>query len=90
MFRAIVDQMRMQGEITMTCNQIRQMAVENLRENPLQEDGTHMEDFFVAADGESWEQYLMRMSKDGEWGDQIILRLELGHYLFVFEQIYKI
>ncbi|CAG2203809.1 unnamed protein product [Mytilus edulis] len=73
MFRAIIDQLRMQGIITMTCNGIRQMAVEYLRNNPLQNDGTHLEDFFVAAD-ESWEEFLRRMSKDGEWGDQIVLR----------------
>ncbi|VDI77209.1 Hypothetical predicted protein [Mytilus galloprovincialis] len=73
MFRAIIDQLRMQGELTLTCHSIRQMAVNYLKNNPLQDDGTHLEDFFVA-DDESWEEYLKRISRDGEWGDQIILR----------------
>ena len=73
MFRAIVDQLRMQGEITVTCNQIRKKAVDYLRKHPVQEDGTHFEDFFVAGE-ESWEEYLERMRKDGQWGDQIMLR----------------
>ncbi|CAG2218682.1 unnamed protein product [Mytilus edulis] len=73
MFRAIIDQLRMQGELTLTCHSIRQMAVDYLKNNPLQDDGTHLEDFFVA-DDESWEEYLKRISRDGEWGDQIILR----------------
>ncbi|XP_063439247.1 uncharacterized protein LOC134720718 [Mytilus trossulus] len=73
MFRAIIDQLRMQGELTLTCHRIRQMAVDYLKNNPLQDDGTHLEDFFVA-DDESWEEYLKRISRDGEWGDQIILR----------------
>ncbi|CAC5387844.1 unnamed protein product [Mytilus coruscus] len=73
MFRAIIDQLRMQGELTLTCHRIRQRAVDYLKNNPLQDDGTHLEDFFVAED-ESWEEYLKRISRDGEWGDQIILR----------------
>ncbi|XP_052059993.1 uncharacterized protein LOC127700513 isoform X4 [Mytilus californianus] len=73
MFRAIIDQLRMQGELTLTCHHIRQRAVDYLKNNPLQDDGTHLEDFFVAED-ESWEEYLKRISRDGEWGDQIILR----------------
>lgn len=73
MFRAIVDQLRMNGELQWSCNQIRQRAVSFLRDNPLEKDGTHFE-VFLTQDGETWEGYLNRMSKDGEWGDQMILR----------------
>lgn len=73
MFRAIVDQLRMNGELEWTCNQIRQKAVMYLREWPLEKDGTHLKEF-LTNEGENWEGYLDRMSKDGEWGDQMILR----------------
>lgn len=37
----------------------------------LQEDGTPLEMFLTS---ESWDEYLSRMSKDGQWGDHMVLR----------------
>lgn len=39
--------------------------------NTLQDEDTHLEQFLA---DESWEQYLERMSCDGEWGDHMVLR----------------
>lgn len=41
-----------------------------LQNNPTQEDGSHLMCFLT---DESWEEYLSRMRKDGEWGDHIAL-----------------
>ncbi|OWF46813.1 uncharacterized protein LOC110455162 isoform X2 [Mizuhopecten yessoensis] len=71
MFRAIVDQLRMRGDLSMTAGKLRQNVVRYLRENPCSEDGTHMQMFLPT---EKWEDYLSRMEKDGEWGDEMALR----------------
>lgn len=71
MFRAIVDQLRMRGDLTMTAGKLRQSVVQFLREHPCSEDGTHMQMFLPT---EKWEDYLSRMEKDGEWGDEMALR----------------
>ncbi|KAK3107298.1 hypothetical protein FSP39_011340 [Pinctada imbricata] len=73
MFRSIIDQLRMQGELDWTAMSLRTKAVEYLRENPHQDDGTHLAEF-LPFDGDTWLEYLKRMSKDTEWGDNIILR----------------
>ncbi|XP_033758531.1 uncharacterized protein LOC117340864 isoform X2 [Pecten maximus] len=71
MFRAIVDQLRMRGDLTMTAGKLRQNVVQYLRDNPCSEDGTHMQMFLPT---EKWDDYLSRMEKDGEWGDEMALR----------------
>lgn len=42
-----------------------------LRQNPYQEDGSHIESFLL---NENWEQYLMRMENPAEWCDHIVLK----------------
>ncbi|XP_061184367.1 uncharacterized protein LOC133192367 [Saccostrea echinata] len=71
LFRSVVDQLRMNGEFHWTARTIRHKAVEFLRENPCHEDGSHLGMFLST---ESWDGYLCRMSRDKEWGDQLILR----------------
>ncbi|XP_060077559.1 uncharacterized protein LOC132557089 [Ylistrum balloti] len=71
MFRAIVDQLRMRGDLTMTAGKLRENVIQYLRDNPCSEDGTHMQMFLPT---EKWEDYLSRMEKDGEWGDEMALR----------------
>lgn len=71
LFRSVVDQLRMNGEFHWTANSIRQLAVGYLRDNPTHEDGTHLGMFLSS---ETWDEYLSRMTRDKEWGDQLILR----------------
>lgn len=71
LFRSVVDQLRMNGEFYWTANTLRHKAVEYLRHNPTHEDGTHLAMFLS---NEAWDEYLARMSRDKEWGDQLILR----------------
>ncbi|KAJ8316027.1 hypothetical protein KUTeg_006041 [Tegillarca granosa] len=71
MYRSVVDQLRMHGELEISALSLRQMSVEFLTDNPCHEDGTHLQEFLSA---ETWDEYLERMKKDGEWGDQIMLR----------------
>ncbi|XP_062572452.1 uncharacterized protein LOC134234405 [Saccostrea cucullata] len=71
LFRSVVDQLRMNGEFHWTAKTIRLMAVEFLRANPQHEDGSPLAMFLST---ESWDEYLSRMSRDKEWGDQLILR----------------
>ncbi|KAK3107061.1 hypothetical protein FSP39_006059 [Pinctada imbricata] len=52
---------------------LRTQAVNFLRDNPFQEDKTHFSEF-LTADGETWYDYLNRMGREGEWGDNIMLR----------------
>lgn len=71
LFRSVVDQLRMNGEFYWTANTLRHRAVEYLRHNPTHEDGTHLAMFLS---NDTWDEYLARMSRDKEWGDQLILR----------------
>ncbi|KAL3884687.1 hypothetical protein ACJMK2_024802 [Sinanodonta woodiana] len=70
LFTAVVDQLRVRGNFNFTPSTLRAAAVAFLRENPKQHDGTHLEQFLM---NESWDHYLSRMGKDGEWGEHIIL-----------------
>lgn len=71
LFRSVVDQLRINGEFHWTAHTLRYQAVEYLRHNPTHEDGTHLGMFLSH---ETWDEYLSRMSRDKEWGDQLILR----------------
>lgn len=71
LFRSVVDQLRMNGEFGWTANTLRHRAVEYLRHYPTHEDGSHLAMFLS---NETWDEYLARMSRDKEWGDQLILR----------------
>lgn len=42
-----------------------------LKQHPNHKDGSHLESFL---DDETWDEYLNRMSRIGEWGDQMILQ----------------
>ncbi|KAK3583054.1 hypothetical protein CHS0354_003998 [Potamilus streckersoni] len=70
LFTAVVDQLRVRGNFNFTPSTLRAAAVAFLRENPKQHDGTHLEQFLL---NESWDHYLGRICKDGEWGEHIIL-----------------
>ncbi|CAC5390904.1 unnamed protein product [Mytilus coruscus] len=70
MFHAVIDQLRIAGDFTFNKDTLRSKSVEYLRENPCQEDGSHLMCFLST---ESWEEYLNRMNRDGEWGDHMIL-----------------
>lgn len=69
-FGTVTDQLRVRGDFRYTVQSLREAVVEYLRTNPKAEDGTPLEMFLT---DESWEQYLDRMSLDGEWGDHLVL-----------------
>ena len=72
MFAAIVDQLDLAGNLDgFTPRSLRQAVVDFLRDNPESEDGTH---YMMFMDGEDWEEYLTRMSHEGQWGDHLILQ----------------
>lgn len=71
MFAAIVDQLELNNDYSFSPKSLRQACVEHLRSNPNSEDGTHFEMFM---DGESWSDYLNRMSQEGQWGDHLVLQ----------------
>ncbi|KAK3583061.1 hypothetical protein CHS0354_004006 [Potamilus streckersoni] len=70
LFTAVVDQLRVHGNFKYTPSTLRAAAVNYLKENSKQRDGTPLEHFLL---NETWENYLARMSRDGEWGEHIIL-----------------
>ncbi|XP_052252884.1 uncharacterized protein LOC127859479 isoform X1 [Dreissena polymorpha] len=70
LFAAVVDQLRTQGNAEHDIYSLRVASVEYLRTHPFSEDGTRLDVFLV---DETWEEYLMRMCRDGEWGDHMIL-----------------
>ncbi|XP_021360775.1 uncharacterized protein LOC110455144 isoform X4 [Mizuhopecten yessoensis] len=71
MFSAIVDQLRIQGNFDLTPNSLRKTAVEYLRANPKNQDGTHLESFLST---ETWLEYLNRMGQESQWGDHMVLQ----------------
>ncbi|KAK3105620.1 hypothetical protein FSP39_002017 [Pinctada imbricata] len=72
MFAAVVDQLELTGCHGMfSAISLRQEAVNYLRAHPESEDGTH---YTMFMDGEEWEEYLTRMSREGQWGDHLILK----------------
>ncbi|XP_061196357.1 uncharacterized protein LOC133204620 [Saccostrea echinata] len=71
MFRAIADQLLINGCLGHTAESLRHTAIEYLRQYPFQEDKGHPSSFLSE---EKWEEYLKRMSKSGEWSDHIILQ----------------
>ncbi|XP_033758791.1 uncharacterized protein LOC117341070 [Pecten maximus] len=71
MFAAIVDQLELKKDFTFSPKSIRFECLNYLRENPESEDGTP---YALFLDAETWEEYLTRMSQDGEWGDHMMLQ----------------
>ncbi|XP_061175918.1 uncharacterized protein LOC133184861 [Saccostrea echinata] len=72
MFRAVEDQMRINAEFGQTAKSLRLRAVKYLRQNPEQEDGSHLRNFLSTK--ETWEQYLCRMERNSSWGDHLTLK----------------
>lgn len=66
-----IDQLELNNDYSFSPKSLRQACVEHLRSNPNSEDGTHFEMFM---DGESWSDYLNRMSQEGQWGDHLVLQ----------------
>ncbi|XP_062622180.1 uncharacterized protein LOC134283718 [Saccostrea cucullata] len=71
MFAAIVDQLEINGDCSFSSKSLRQACVEHLKNHPESDDGTHYEMFM---DGESWSNYLDRMTQEGQWGDHLMLQ----------------
>ncbi|XP_062613070.1 uncharacterized protein LOC134274844, partial [Saccostrea cucullata] len=71
MFRAVVDQLNVNGDLGYTPQSLRLKAVRYLRQNPCQSDGSKLEAFLLT---ETWEQYLLRMELNSQWGDHMILK----------------
>ncbi|XP_048758615.2 uncharacterized protein LOC125668458 isoform X2 [Ostrea edulis] len=71
LFRAIADQLSINGVFGNSPDSLRNFVLKYLRQNPLQEDGSHLEAFLYS---ETWEQYLSRMEKNTEWCDHMVLK----------------
>ncbi|XP_060077555.1 uncharacterized protein LOC132557086 [Ylistrum balloti] len=71
MFAAIVDQLELKKDFSFSPRSLRFECLNYLRENPKSEDGTP---YALFLDGETWDEYLTRMSQDGEWGDHMVLQ----------------
>ncbi|XP_078617090.1 uncharacterized protein LOC144885181 [Branchiostoma floridae x Branchiostoma japonicum] len=71
MFHAVSDQvLRTEGR-HIDHLQLRQQAVDHLRRNPRNARGDHLSDFLS---NQTWEEYLETMSRDGTWGDHVVLQ----------------
>ncbi|XP_062577461.1 uncharacterized protein LOC134239300, partial [Saccostrea cucullata] len=71
MFRAIADQLLINGCLGHSIESLRHTAIKYLGQNPFHQDKGHLSSFLSE---ETWEEYLTRMSKSGEWSDHIILQ----------------
>ncbi|XP_061162441.1 uncharacterized protein LOC133171671 [Saccostrea echinata] len=71
LFRAINDQLSVNGIFGNSPESLRKNTINFLRENPYQEDGSHTESFLFT---ENWEQYLSRMEQSTEWCDHVIFK----------------
>ncbi|XP_078615344.1 uncharacterized protein LOC144884161 [Branchiostoma floridae x Branchiostoma japonicum] len=71
MFHAVSDQvLRTEGK-HMDHLQLRQQAVDHLRRNPRNAHGDHLSNYIP---NQAWEEYLETMSRDGTWGDHVVLQ----------------
>ncbi|XP_062578053.1 uncharacterized protein LOC134239939 [Saccostrea cucullata] len=71
LFNAIADQLLINGCPGHTKESLRQIATQHLRKKSREDDGTHLSSFLF---GETWEEYLSRMERPGQWGDHITLQ----------------
>ncbi|XP_035697810.1 uncharacterized protein LOC118430883 [Branchiostoma floridae] len=75
MFHAVSDQvLRTEGR-NITHLQLREQAVTHLRRNPRNAHGDHLSNFIL---NQTWEEYLETMSRDGTWGDHVVLQAMAG------------
>ncbi|KAI8496272.1 hypothetical protein Bbelb_261130 [Branchiostoma belcheri] len=71
MFHAISDQLLYIDGHVITHVQLRQGIVNYLRSNPSNDCGDHMRMYVADQD---WDAYLASMSREGTWGDHIVLQ----------------
>ncbi|XP_076110295.1 uncharacterized protein LOC143079046 isoform X2 [Mytilus galloprovincialis] len=70
MFAAVIDQLELLDDCHTSPFALRQACTKFLECNPNSEDGTP---FCLFLDAESWEEYLSRISQEGQWGDHLML-----------------
>ncbi|XP_078616534.1 uncharacterized protein LOC144884871 [Branchiostoma floridae x Branchiostoma japonicum] len=87
MFHAVSDQvLRTEGR-NITHLQLREQAVSYLRMNPRNAHGDHLSDFLS---NQTWMEYLETMSRDGTWGDHVVLQAMadmLGRDVFIVSSV---
>ncbi|XP_061179355.1 uncharacterized protein LOC133187979 [Saccostrea echinata] len=71
LFSAIADQLMINGSPGHTGISLRQTTIHHLNINPRKKNGDHPSSFLT---DETWEEYLARMERPGEWGDHIALQ----------------
>eukprot|EP00058_Branchiostoma_floridae_P023894 XP_002609384.1 hypothetical protein BRAFLDRAFT_86475 [Branchiostoma floridae] len=71
LFYAVFDQLVRTGSTAISHSQLRQDVVGYLGKHPHNEHGDHLRAFVP---NEDWEDYLQQMSRDGVWGDHIVLQ----------------
>ncbi|XP_035697782.1 uncharacterized protein LOC118430856 [Branchiostoma floridae] len=71
MFHAVSDQVFLTEGRNIDHLTLREQAVDHLRRNPRNARGDHLSDFIP---NQTWEEYLDTMSRDGTWGDHVVLQ----------------
>ncbi|XP_078573125.1 caspase-2-like [Branchiostoma floridae x Branchiostoma japonicum] len=71
MFHAVADQLLRTEGRRISHVELRKQVVDYLRQNPLNGVGDHLRNFVP---DQNWERYLNTMSRDGTWGDHIVLQ----------------
>ncbi|XP_066297267.1 malignant fibrous histiocytoma-amplified sequence 1 homolog [Branchiostoma lanceolatum] len=87
MFHAVSDQVLRTEGTNISHLQLREQAVDHLRRNPCNSRGEHLSDFIP---NQSWEEYLDTMSRDGTWGDHVVLQAMadmLGHDVTIVSSV---
>ena len=69
-FHAVADQLKRIGEPGYSAADLRKLSVNFLKTNPLDEEGAHLANYL---EDETWEQYLSRMSRSGQYADGILI-----------------
>ncbi|CAH1271855.1 MFHAS1 [Branchiostoma lanceolatum] len=71
LFHAVSDQLVRTGSQAISHSHLRRDVVGYLRQHPNNEQGDHLRAFVP---NEDWEGYLQQMSRDGVWGDHVVLQ----------------
>ncbi|XP_078579008.1 uncharacterized protein LOC144863557 [Branchiostoma floridae x Branchiostoma japonicum] len=87
MFHAVADQLFCKEGRRISHLDLRKQAVNFLRENPHNRGGDHLSAFVPEG---NWDKYLDDMSRDGTWGDHIVLQAMadmLGHDISIVSSV---
>ncbi|CAH1271093.1 Hypp4559 [Branchiostoma lanceolatum] len=87
MFHAVCDQLFRTERDGIGHVELRKLAVDFLKDRPYNDNGDHLS---VFVQDQSWEDYLDTMSRDGTWGDHIVLQAiadKFGHDVSIVSSV---